>query len=162
MVIIITSIISFAILPKFNFKDNSLELELKNSFELIKKFALNDDKYDLDDINYYKKRWQIIFAKSKYTNNYWTYTIFNDNSGKSTGNPDISEIAIDPNNPYKLLSGGYSGILKTTDSRATKYMNIGKKYGVVDVLFKGGCKYYNSKRISFDYLARPLKGNLSK
>ena len=161
VVVVIVSILSFSISSNKLSREDELETQLKTHFELLKMFALSDDKYEVDDTDYYKKRWQIIFAKSKYTNNNYTYTIFSDSSGNSSGNPDIVEIAKDPNNPYKLLSGGYSGILKTTDSRATKKMNIGKTYGVVDVKFEGGCRYYSSKRLAFDYMARPLKGNLS-
>jgi hypothetical protein len=122
--------------------------------------SLQDDPYHPNDGAYFKKYWQIIFAKSNYTDNKYTYTLFKDVSGSQSGNPDISEVAKDPANPTKLLSGGYSGILKSDDVRASKRMNIGKMYGVVEVKFEGGCRYYSSKRIAFDHLGRPLKGNL--
>lgn len=163
IVIVIISILSIFLLPRF--EKNSLDIaanRIINDIEITRMLALHSDTFDTSDSNYFKKRWQLIFSKSNYSDGYYAYTIFLDDVGGSSGNPDIEEIAKNPTDETKLLSGGFSGILKTSDIRATPQMNVGKEYGVVDVKFEGGCKYYTSKRIGFDELGRPLVGNISK
>lgn len=163
IVIVIISILSLFFAPKF--ENNSLDIGVNriiNDLEITRMLALNSDTFDTEDSNYYKKRWQLIFSKSNYSEGYYAYTIFFDDAGGSSGNPDIDEIAKNPTDETKLLSGGFSGVLKTSDIRATKEMNVGKEYGIVDVKFEGGCKYYTSRRIGFDEFGRPLVGNISK
>jgi hypothetical protein len=156
---VIIASLSLLLIPKLTAID-PLEEQLRTDFEYLKTLALSDDPYHPSDGAYFKKYWQIIFAKSSYTNGYYTYTIFKDHSGNQSGNPDISEIAKDPLDGSKLLTGGYSGVIRSSDLRTTKRMQIGQHYGVVDLRFEGGCRYYSSKRLAFDPLARPLKGNL--
>ena len=162
LVILITSIITITLIPKF--KIDKLDIAtstLLTHLRYTRSLALKNDNFKLHDKNYFKKLWQIVFSKSKYSEGFLAYTIFRDDIGKSSGNPDINEIAINPLNPSQLLSGGFTGTIKTSDKRATKSMNLGKEYGVKVVKLDGGCKYYNSRRISFDYMGRALKGNPS-
>ena len=118
--------------------------------------SLQDDKFDAKDSTWYKGRWQLLFnTSSSYTDNKIAYSIFSDKPTYS-GSPGISEFAKNPLNPKQFLSGGYSGVLHTSDSRAMKNLNIGKKYDISSVTFSGGC---SGSRISFDYLGRPINGN---
>jgi type II secretory pathway pseudopilin PulG len=162
LIVSITLLGLLALLAIPKFQTSNLERAshtLIQHLRYTKSLALKNDNFTPNDKNYYKKVWQIIFGRSAYSEQYYAYTIFRDDIGKSSGNPDINEIAKNPNDPTKLLSGGFTGTIRTSDSRATKEMNLGKRYGIVDIMFEGGCKYYTSKRLSFDYLGRPLKGN---
>ncbi len=117
-----------------------------------------DDKFDAADSEWYKRRWQLLFGTSADTNDKIAYSIFSDAS-TYTGNPGISELAKNPMDPNKLLTGGFSGVISyATDSRVTREMNIGEKYGV-DTVTTTDCG--GAKRIAFDYLGRPIKGDTS-
>ena len=127
--------------------------------------AMVDDKFAINDANWYKKRWQIFFTRTDDNcDNEPSYTIFADTS--KTGNPDYGEIAKDSLNSDKLLSGGVSG-LNNLDIRhpelfiGNKKLNIGKSYGISKIDFSLECSFSKSRRISFDHLGRPLKGSLA-
>ena len=129
--------------------------QLASHIRYTQYLALQDNKFEHNNSNWYKGRWQLLFGKSAFTDNKYTYTIFSDKSGYS-GSPGVTEMAKNPLNPSQFLSGGYSGVLQTSDSRAMKELNIGKKYDISSVNFSGGC---SGLRISFDYLGRPINGN---
>jgi prepilin-type N-terminal cleavage/methylation domain-containing protein len=156
-VIIVIGILSAVFIPKFGSNNLSRAAnQVISHIRYTQHLALMDDKYDSNNQYWYKKRWEIIFGSSAYTENKIAYTIFSDTS--KTGEPDISEMARNPLNSTKVLSGGYSGTLATSNSIATAELNIGKKYGITSYTLTGGC---SGARISFDYFGRPLKGDLS-
>jgi type II secretory pathway pseudopilin PulG len=121
--------------------------------------ALVDDKFDATDTSWYKKRWLMVFSKSVGANNDVAYTIFSDKS--TTGDPGIagSEIALNPQDTSKKLTGGYGSTILPTDARVTRKLNLTKSYGVTNVSFSGGCPA-NGLRINFDHQGRPIKGKL--
>lgn len=156
-VIVIIGILSVVIVP--NTKTNSLQEaanQLVSHIRYTQHLAIVNDKYNSNDNYWFKKRWQIKFGTSVYTNQKIAYSIFSD-SGSYDKKPNLSELAINPNSNSKYLSGGYSGILMTDDSqnRANKKMNIGESYGVDNILFGGGCRL-NTYYLYFDYLGRPF------
>ena len=124
--------------------------------------AMINDKFDSNDENWYMKRWQLIFGKSLNsskpdTHGKWAYTIFSDNTSSAHhSNPNLTELARDPSDFNKYLSGGYSGILSSDDRRANKKMNLGMSYGVTDIYMSQGCSHANV-RISFDVFGRPIQ-----
>lgn len=121
--------------------------------------AMIDDKFDLSDNDWYKERWQIMFASTVGSGNSWSYMIFSDSLGASTGSPDVNEHAVNPSDSSKFLTGGYStGNIAFDDSRATTELNIGKKYGITNVTLSSSCSISGTTRIAFDHLGRPLRG----
>ena len=168
-VIVVMGIVAAVLIPRF---DNSSHLrdaalQIVSDIRYTQHLAMNDDPISGSDSNWYKKRWTIIFNHDNYTAGKMAYTIFADTSGTSSGNPDATaEIAKNPLDASKLLSGGYSGIggLDIRNSNSfigTKRYNIGSAYDIKEVRFSSACSYHLSKRIAFDHLGRPLKGNLS-
>ncbi|WP_331774318.1 prepilin-type N-terminal cleavage/methylation domain-containing protein [Sulfurospirillum sp. 1612] len=160
-VIVIIGIISAMIAP--NFQRNSVREaadQLISHIRYTQHLAMIDDQYNPSDPNWYEKRWQLLIGKSSSgtlnSGGYYAYTIFSDTS--TSGNPDPGEIATNPLDNTKLLSGGFSNTLDWEDERATKALNIGSKYGITNVT-TSGCA--GAKRIAFDYLGRPIKGNIS-
>jgi hypothetical protein len=119
-----------------------------------------DDHFSTSDSTWYKSRWQLMFSKNTGSDNQWSYTVFADSLGLHTGNPDPTEIAKNPQDPNKYLTGGTSGagLIQFNNVKATKELNIGNKYNIQDVLFQGGCS--SARRMAFDYLGRPFQGNL--
>jgi prepilin-type N-terminal cleavage/methylation domain-containing protein len=171
-VLIIIGILSIVIIPNYN--TNSLQdaaVQLVTHLRYTQHLAIVNDKYNSTDSKWYKERWQLVFSSSTYTggSDIWAYTIFSDTAGNHTGDASESEIAHNPQNPIQLMTGGYgdpqSIDIRDNGFKGMKKLNIGKSYGIIGdntdlkaVKLHGGCNY---NRIVFDYLGRPLKGNLS-
>ena len=161
-VIIVVGILAAAMAPRFT-RDNIQEAadQVVSHLRYTKHLAMVDEKFDLSDATWYKTRWQIKFSKNSGSNNRWSYTIFSDALGTHSGNPDPKEIAINPIDPNRYLTGGTSGnhLIHYTDSHATKELNIGAKFGIEDIKFIN-CGS-TATRIAFDYLGRPITGDIS-
>lgn len=159
-VIVIIGILAVVIIPRTE-RDPLREaaIQIVSDIRYTQHLAMIDDKYDSTDSNWYRNRWQLLFGKSnsgaKNTGGKYAYTIFSDYLSTSQGNPEPAEMAVNPVDRNKLLSGGYSGGLDWEDDRATKKLNIGYSYGI-DNITKVGC---GAMRIAFDNLGRPFKGD---
>ena len=158
-VIVIIGILTSVILPRT--QTNSLEQAANQVIAHIRytqHLAMVDDRYDVNDNEWYKEKWQFIYGKSnsssRDTGGYYAYSIFSDNALGHTGKPDTSEMAKNPLNPYRYLSGGYSGTLDWESQKASKKLNIGYTYNI-DKITYSGC---SGKRIAFDYLGRSFVG----
>ena len=131
---------------------------------------MTDDKFDSNDPNWFKRRWQIKFSKNlTFTNtkcpkkkykNIWAYTIFSEKPAYS-GNPNIAEMAKNPLNSNQLLSGGYNNTLcvnnvyNNSNQQSMNNMRLKDKYGITNITFSGGCRS-NIRDIYFDHLGRPF------
>jgi Tfp pilus assembly protein FimT len=157
-IVIIIGILAAVIIPKS--QDNRLREaadQVVSHIRYTQHLAMMDDKFDPSDTNWYRRRWQIIFDDSEKGGGF-SYSIFSDKPTYS-GNADLGETAVNPQDPSKLLSGGSSSI-PFDHKRATKEMNIENKYGINNVTFSNTCSSRSSRRIVFDYLGRPIKGNI--
>jgi len=159
--IVIIGIIASTMIP--NLKTNSIQeagIQLVTHIQYTQHLAMVDDKYDASNDEWYKARWQLKFAKGEDTNYKWSYVIFSDTSG--SGNPDPSEVAINPLDSNKKLTGGTTGatMIHTGSYESTAEMNLGEYYGVLDVDFSSACRTGStSKNLLFDNFGRPLRGN---
>lgn len=157
-VIVVIGILAAIVIPRTGAnKLREAATQVISHIRYTQHLAMVDDKFDVNDATWYEKRWQIIFGTSASTNNRPAYTIFSDTSG--TGEPDKTEMAKNPLDSTRLLSGGYSGILHTTNDadEVTKDMNLGY-YGIIGYGLAGGCA---GARVSFDHLGRPFRGDLN-
>ena len=161
-VIVVIGILAALILPRT--KTNPVQeaaVQVLSHIRYTQHLALVDDKYNSNDTQWYKARWQIVFGNNnKYANYKPAYTIFSD-SGAYSGDPKESEIALNPQNPNQILTGGYNNTAALNYNNAgfkgMKQLNLGEKYGITNVSFNGGCNI--GLRISFDYLGRPFTGD---
>ncbi|MFK5937653.1 MAG: type II secretion system protein [Sulfurimonas sp.] len=161
-VIVVIGILAAVIIPST--KTNPLQeaaIQVLSHIRYTQHLAMVDDKYDANDPFWYRGRWQLIFYNGNNSNNVPAYTVYSDNSGY-TGDPSSGEIAMNPQNKSKLMTGGYSGSnvldIMHASFNGTKSMNLGMKYGITSYQLSGGC---NGARISFDHLGRPITGDLS-
>jgi prepilin-type N-terminal cleavage/methylation domain-containing protein len=171
-VIAVVGILSSVIIPRIGGDElHDAASQFVSHVRYTQHLAMSNDKYDPSDVapnnSWFERRWRIMFSNGNGTGYKWSYTIFDDSENTSTGNPGPSEIAVNPVNKNKLLTGGYSSstgtIINTNDPRATKELNIGMKYGVEDVDFSAACRTAtNNKTISFDHLGRPIRGQISQ
>ncbi|MEN4054272.1 MULTISPECIES: type II secretion system protein [Sulfurimonas] len=165
-VIVVIGILAALILPRT--KTNPVQeaaVQVQSHIRYTQHLAMIDDKYDSNDVNWYKKRWQILFSSNGSSDNKWAYTIFADTIGGSTGNPDEGEIAINPSNPNERMTGGQTSSVNLDINNANfvgmRKMNLGLTYSITNVTFSSSCSTGSSTRLSFDHLGRPIKSNLS-
>ena len=160
-VIVVMGIIAAAVIPRTS--SNALQeaaIQVVSHIRYTQHLAMVDDKFDSSDPTWYKDRWQLKFSNISGTDNRWGYAIFSDYTNKD-GNPNENEIAINPLQREKRLTGGYSGLIEYGDSKATEELNLGHKYNINDIDFSG-CAIANDdgkKRIFFDNLGRPFTDN---
>jgi prepilin-type N-terminal cleavage/methylation domain-containing protein len=165
-VIVVIGILAAVVIPRTGTnKLREAALQVVSHIRYTQHLAMVDDKFDANkvdsagDIKWFKERWQIMFANTAGSGDTWSYMIFSDSLGDSTGTPDVNEHAVNPLDSSKFLTGGYSaGNIAYDDSRATKEFNIGRKYGITNVLFSNSCSVSGTTRIAFDHLGRPLRG----
>ena len=162
-VLVVIGIIAAVVLPRTQRSPlQEAGIQLLSDIRYTQHLAIMDDKYDTNDVNWSHNRWQLLFGKSsaaaKNTGGYYAYSIFSD--ANNDGNPNTVEMAKNPQDTSKFLSGGFSSALDWEDTKATQTLNIGYKYGITNVTFGGGCPNNKGKRIAFDHSGRPLQGNL--
>ncbi|MEE3711460.1 MULTISPECIES: pilus assembly FimT family protein [Campylobacter] len=141
-----------------NFKNDDLARaanQVASHIRYTQFLALTDDKFNPEDKNWTKSRWQIYFTKTVAGKKVLYYSIFSDSGGYS-GSPDGKEIAKNPLNPAKVLSVSHAGI---STINPTDELDLMEKFNLNDVELLGGCSQSGSTRISFDNLGRPFKGN---
>ena len=162
LVVVVIGILSVAIVPRLH--NNSLRKaadQVVFHLKYTQHLAMMDNRFDPSrDSEWYKTRWQLLFSNCGGSKDTCAYSVFSDWMGHHSGNPDAEELAVNPQNHGQFLTGGMSGTLmiKYDQKEATKSLNIGQKYQIkkVRVSHCGN----NGKRIAFDYLGRPIMGNL--
>ena len=157
-VIAIVGILSVVLAPNFQ-RDTLQEAanQIVSHIRYTQHLAMMDNKFSNSDANWFKGRWQIHFYNNPGTGNEWSYTIFSDSEGNHTNNPDPIEIARNPLNSSKYLTGGTSGagLIQNNNSKATHELSLKSKFGILDVEFSGGCRS-NVNYLSFDNMGRPF------
>lgn len=162
-VIVIIGILAAVIIPST--KTNPLQeaaIQLVSHIRYTQHLAMVDDKFDSNNLTWFKGRWQIKFSNTDGSDNRWAYAIFSD-TGAYNGWPNVGETAVNPLNSSKRLTGGYStGSIAYNDADATNKLNIGHAFSITDIDMTGGCLIADDgkKRISFDNLGRPIAGPL--
>lgn len=161
IVIIVAGILATVALPKMD--ENNLNEaidQVASHIRYTQHLAMQDNRFDPSDPGWFKERWQILFHTNSATKGRFAYTIFSDRVGVHSGNPEESEIAKNPSNSKQLLTGGHSSpAIDADDKRTTKALDLGKKYGIKDMVFGGACSILG-RRVSFDNFGRPMRGNL--
>jgi len=163
-IIVVIGILAATIIPRV--QTNPIQeagVQLVSHIRYTQHLAMIDDKYDVSDANWFKKRWQIVFGNTDAAaGGVPAYSIFSDTAVGSTGNINTSEVARNPENSTQYMTGGYSGAaaLDITDAafNGMRKLNLGMSYGVSTITLSGGCA---NGRISFDYEGRPLQGDQS-
>ncbi|WP_345980698.1 type II/IV secretion system protein [Sulfurimonas sp. HSL3-2] len=163
-VIVAIGILSAVFIPRFGQnKLSEAANQLISHIRYTQHLALMDDKFDATDGSWYKKRWQIVFSTGdNFANNRPSYSIFSDKN--ANGNLDPNEIALNPIDKTKYLTGGVTGyaqldIRNMSTFVGTKELNLGTKYNIDTISLSASCS--TGTRIAFDHLGRPLKGPLT-
>jgi len=162
-VIVIIGILAAVIIPST--KTNPIReasIQLLADIRYTQHLAMVDDRFDVNDAGWYHELWQINFTTggSASSNHKVAYAIFSDWKNTHTGHPERDELAKDPLTG-KLITGGITNTVPYNDPDALERANLGLKYSVGSISFSSSCMSSGSKRIAFDHLGRPIKGNIS-
>lgn len=161
-VIVIIGILAAAIIP--NTKTNRLQeaaIQVASHIRYTQHLAMVDDKFDPNDNEWYKSRWQIRFTGGTIASHgEVAYAVFSDFVGLHSGHPEVQELARDPQT-NKLITGGVTNGVLYDDDNVFHEANLGLTYGVETISLSSSCKLNGSMRIYFDHLGRPMRGNLS-
>ena len=157
IVIIVAGILASVMLPRL--ERNTLSEatnQVIRSLQYTQHLAMVNDIYDASDLSWFKERWQIKFSKTVGSGSKWSCTIYSDKLNQD-GVPNISEIALNPMDHNRKLTGGYSATtIAFGEPDSTAEMNIGNTYNILDVDFLGGCASGDGRKwISFDNIGRP-------
>ncbi len=153
-VIIIIGILSAVLVPSFT-RPTLTEAahQVVSHIRYTQHLAMMENKFDPNNQFWYRQRWQIQFRA---TAGDQFYTIYSNRDGAGA-NAVQGDIARNPSNPEQFLTGRES--ISTNTGRFNKKMNLTQSYNINNVLFSASCSFSGSRRISFDYLGRPLFGN---
>jgi type II secretory pathway pseudopilin PulG len=166
-IIIVIGILVAVIMPRAqNSRLREAADQIVSHIRYTQHLAMMDNKFDPNNNEWFKERWQIRFMHQASIDGdktqYWSYVVYSDTSSGHSGDPQPYEIARNPMDLSKRLTGGSSSDISTAikygDPRATKELNIDKEYGITNVKFSNTCSNSGSTRLAFDYLGRPLKG----
>ena len=161
IVVVTVGILTAAALPRLE-RNSVVEAaeQVAAHIRYTQHLAMMEDKFCPNDAIWFRRRWQLMFVNNTGSAHQWAYIVFSDRLGKATGNPDISETAVNPLNHSRRLSGGTSGneLINTDDPLLTPELNIGIHYKITSVT-RSNCGRGNL-RISFDHMGRPLVGAL--
>ena len=128
LTITLISFLYITFLPKN--KINNLD-ELTNRISLYLSYtryiSLIDNKYDLDDSLWYKKRWTIKFFRCRQNEDGIYYSIYSDKN--KSGHPSSDDSLKDPLTKKNIYSSNYC----KENSSNSKYVLLTKAFGITDV-----------------------------
>jgi Tfp pilus assembly protein FimT len=155
-IIIVIGILAAVIIPRS--RDTRLREaadQIVSHIRYTQHLAMMNDVFDPTDNIWYRERWQMKFEQDAGS---WTYTIFSDED--KDGNANITEIARNPQDSSRRLTGIVSPLHGVTENLITKDLNIGTTYGIrgANGIVFADCKNDNDRVIFFDYLGRPMSG----
>ncbi len=158
IVMVVAGILAAVMIPRLE-RDNlrMAANQVVRHIQYTQHLAMNNDIYDHSDSQWYKDRWQIKFGKTVGSDGMWSYTIYSD-YGNKDGVPNVAEIANNPIDRNRKMTGGYSsGTIAYGDIDATNELNIGHEYSIKDIDFLGGCQSGDTQKwLSFDNMGRPF------
>lgn len=172
-VIVVVGIIVAIALPRFD-RDNLHEAadQVVSHIRYTQHLAMQDDKFDPNDSQWFKGRWQIQFSTANNTLSYIIYSDTRGGTGVYQGNPTgstvagvrVSEVAQNPQNLSTYLIGtNYASFFGDSREVISPKLDLKNTYGIEAVSIQGGGVPAGrvgraQRRIFFDNMGRPYRG----
>jgi len=152
-VIVVIGIISTIALPRLGGGElRKATDQVVSHIRYTQHLAMVDDKFDSNNTDWFKARWQIYFQLDNFVNGHNVYSIYTDRNLNDAANPSGDELALDP-----LTKRRMSGNSLFNPNRVEN-MNLTEQYDVSNI-DTTGCA--NTQRIFFDHMGRPHINNNS-
>ena len=168
-VIVVIGILAAVIIP--NTRTNPLQeaaVQLVSHIRYTQHLAMIDDKFDATEPFWFRQRWQLAFSTAGGTNSYMIFADSPSVVGAYDGNPSANstytdvEVARNPAKKDKYLIGvPFGAFNNSATEKLSGELDIGKKYGINAITVTGGNTGSGARRILFDHLGRPYRGNTS-
>ena len=164
-VIVIVGIISVMIAP--NFQGNNLRQaadQVVSHIRYTQHLAMMDNKFSTTDTNWFLGRWQIRFSQANGSESYFIMSDSIISSYDANPNAPVgfaySEVAQDPLNPNQYLIGTeYSSFDNDSREHINPSLDLLTEYGVSSISISGGNTGSTARRVVFDNLGRPYRGD---
>ena len=161
-IIVVVGILAAVAVPQIN-RNSLVEAadQVAAHIRYTQQLAMNDNKFDPDDPNWFKRFWRIQFTDQGAPGSAagWRYNIYWDKGALpgSNGQPNsLNSMAADPQNPNKLLTSGFARQPANTDgAKMNKKLNLEATYNISNIEFTN-CGNGNNHTISFDSYGRPM------
>ena len=165
MVIVIVGIISVMIAPDFG--NNNLRQaadQLVNHIRYTQHLAMMDNKFSTTDQKWFLGRWQIRFSQANSSESYFIMSDTIKSNYDANPNAPVgfaySEVAQDPLNPDQYLIGTeYSSFDNDSKEHINSKLDLLSEYGITSITIAGGNTGSTARRIIFDNLGRPYRGD---
>ncbi len=161
-VIVVVGILSYMVASSFT--RNPLREaadQLVSHIRYTQHLAMMDDKFDVNDATWYRKRWQIRFSTAGGVESYAIMSDINSDGNPNASVGGIIEVAKDPLNSIQYLIGTptTSFFNNTKPEFMNKKLDLTSTYGVTRITVVGGGTGSTANRILFDSLGRPYRGD---
>ena len=162
-IIVVVGILAAVAVPQIN-RNSLVEAadQVAAHIRYTQQLAMNDNKFDPDDPDWFKKLWRIQFSQTtaKGSAEGWTYTAYFDSnadgSPNGTGNFTNNDFAADPQNPNKFLTAGFQDqSINKVKEKLNPKLNLTKTYDIRNVQFLN-CGDGKNRTIVFDSYGRPM------
>lgn len=164
-VIIVIGILSALAIPRFD-RNNLREAadQVLVHIRYTQHLAMQDNKFNPNDANWYLGRWQIRFSTANGTRSYFIMsdTMFSSYDANPNAPADFSysEVARDPlNRNLYLIGTTYSSFDGDRADHINKKLDLLESYGITNISITGGNTGSSSRRIIFDNMGRPYRGD---
>jgi Tfp pilus assembly protein FimT len=153
-VIIVIGILAVLAMP--NFRGNPLQTaaeQVASHIRYTQHLAMVDDKFDDNNVTWFKSFWRIRFYENGTPNNYY-YTVFSDKD--QNGNADTgagkTEVAVDPLTKVRMNASYNNNIMDLTGKYSIKTVASSCDSGYIDIFFDNiGRPYVNSMNVANPY-----------
>ncbi len=135
--------------------------QLVSHIRYTQHLAMMDDKFDLNDATWYRKRWQIRFSTAGGVQSYAIMSDINSDGNPNASVGGIIEVAKDPLNPIQYLIGTPTTSFFNNEKKEfmNQKLDLTTTYGVTQIAVAGGGTGSTADRILFDPVGRPYRGD---
>ena len=165
-IIVVVGILAAVAVPQIN-RNSLVEAadQVAAHIRYTQQLAMNDNKFDPNDPDWFKKLWRIQFSytTAKGSAEGWTYTVYYDStmSGNPNGSVDLSDLSrVDfstdtPKTKKNFCAGFQKQAMYRNAERINKKLNLTKTYDIRNITF-ANCGAKNNQTIVFDSYGRPM------
>lgn len=159
IIIVVIGILSATIIPRISSSPlEEVTAQIASDLAYAQHLALISDDYDVEDKNWFKKRWMLEFSEANYDGETsLRYSVYRDLdlSGNLNSINEVAKMPGEGNDRY--MTANFASSATAADrKKLNKNMDIEKRFGIDKVKFEGDCGGRN-QAIAFDNTGIPLR-----
>lgn len=161
IIIVVIGILSATIIPRISSSPlEEVTAQIASDLAYAQHLALISDDYDVEDENWFKKRWMLEFSETTYDGEKsLRYSVYRDLdlSGNLNSINEVAKMPGEGNDRY--MTAHFASSATAADrKKLNRNMDIEKRFGIKEVKFEGReCSKDRNKAIAFDNTGIPLR-----